>query len=245
MFKRLSLLLTISNGVFTKTRSFNPEHLYTTPHIDYSSFDEVMIVCTDKFISPPYLKFIDLLICELKVPLSISGNINSLDDARFLFDHGADRIIINRSLWKNSNIFKEIANIYGKQSIVASIDFLEKDGKQLSFNWENKKIRDNLMPTFFQDLIPYIGEVLIQDVDQDGRVLGPNLNALKKVCNCLPKNMPIHIGSCGLVDWEQYSELLSLDFIDAVSISNVHHMSKTALSSLREYCIINENNIRG
>ena len=244
MFKRITLLLTIADGVFTKTRSFNSEHLYTTPHINYSSFDEVILVCTDKKPKPNYYKFIESLIEELSVPLVISGGITTLEDAKLLFDYGADRVVVNRALWENPKCIKEISDIYGKQAVIASLDFISSNGLLTSFDWEKKLMRKKFLPTNFDDILPFIGEVFLQDVDQDGRVIGADVDSIKKVCEFLPNNMPIHIGSCGLVEWEQYIELLKLDYVDAVSVNNVHHMSAEAIRSLRGHCIVEKINIR-
>ena len=244
MFKRITLLLTISSGVFTKTRSFNSEHLYSVPHINFSGFDEVIIVCTDKVITKEYRNFIDQIVESLTVPLVISGGVSSLNDAKLFFNQGADRIIINRSLWDNPLIIREIAEIYGKQAIVASLDFCQNDNKLYSFDWENKLKRKLLLPRNFDEISPYIGEIFIQDVDQDGRVVGANIDLIHLLSKKLPSQIPIHIGSCGIVDWSQYSELLNLDFINAVSVSNIHHMSQKAIASLREYCRMNNVNIR-
>jgi len=244
MYKRITLLLTISNGVFTKSRSFNPEHLYTVPHINYSGFDEVILVCTDVEPSNQYQFFINKLVDSLTVPLVISGGVSSLCEAKSYFDLGADRLIINRALWDKPSIIEEIAKIYGKQAVILSLDFHKKEKNITTFDWGKKKCRESLLPDYFAEILPYIGEILIQDVEQDGRVLGANIDLIYKVCNLMPKGIPIHIGSCGLVDWDQYAELLNLEFVDAVSVSNIHHMSKKAISSLRHHCIIKDINIR-
>ena len=244
MYKRITLLLTISNGVFTKSRSFNPEHIYTVPHVNYEGFDEVILVCTDTKVSNEYQCFINKLVKSLSVPLVISGGVFSLGEAKSYFDLGADRLIINRALWDNPSVFKEIATIYGKQAVILSLDFYKKENKITSYDWEKKEYRKSLLPKYFPEILPYIGEILIQDVEQDGRVLGANIDMIFEICNLMPKGIPIHIGSCGLVDWDQYAELLNLDFVDAVSVSNVHHMSKKAISSLRNHCIIKNIYIR-
>lgn len=245
MFKRITLLLTINDGVFTKTRSFNSEHLYTTPHINYSSFDEVILVCTDKKPKSTYFEFIGSLVRELSVPLVISGGITNIEDAKLLFDSGADRVIINRALWENPNCIREISHRYGKQAVIASLDFISDTGDSLtSFDWSKKSKRKTLLPQDFDKVLPYIGEVFLQDVDQDGRVIGANVDSIKKVCDFLPNNIPIHIGSCGLVEWDQYIDLLKLDYVDAVSVNNIHHMSVQAMNSLRDHCIVDEINVR-
>ena len=146
MFKRITLLLTIADGVFTKTRSFNSEHLYTTPHINYSSFDEVILVCTDKKPKPNYYKFIESLIEELSVPLVISGGITTLEDAKHLFDYGADRVVVNRALWENQNVSNKY-QIYGKQAVIASLDFISSNGFLTSFDWE--KVNEKIPPNKF------------------------------------------------------------------------------------------------
>ena len=244
MFKRITLLLTIADGVFTKTRSFNSEHLYTTPHINYSSFDEVILVCTDEKPKPTYYKFIESLVEKLSVPLVISGGIKTLEDAKLLFDYGADRVIINRALWENPKCIKEISDRYGKQAVILSLDFISNNGSLTSFDWETKSKRKSLFPKNFDELLPFVGEVLIQDVEQDGRVIGANVDFIKKFCEFLPNTIPIHIGSCGLVEWDQYIELLKLDYVDAVSVNNVHHMSVEAIRSLRGHCIMDQINVR-
>tara|TARA_Y100000589_G_C27159949_1_gene632324 strand:+ start:1141 stop:1887 length:747 start_codon:yes stop_codon:yes gene_type:complete len=244
MYKRITLLLTISNGVFSKTRLFNPEHIYSISHINFSYFDEVILVCTDNNPDKRYFNFVESVVKKIGVPLAISGNIRNLDDAKNLFKRGADRIIVNRLLWKEPNLIKEISNKYGKQAIIASIDFGCFKEKYLSFDWVSKKYREQLIPDYFYELESYIGEILLQDVDQDGRVMGPNLKAIKEICNKVSVQVPVHIGSCGLVSWDQYCELLKLDYIAAVSVTNIHHMSVKSINSLRRYSIIEEINIR-
>ena len=67
---------------------------------------------------------------------------------------------------------------------------------------------------------------------------------VNKVIEKLSLNVPFHIGSCGIVSWAQYAELLKQESIDAVTVSNIHHMSEKANKSLRECCIIEKLNIR-
>lgn len=244
MFKRLTLLLTISNGVFTKTRSFRSEHIYSTTHIEYSNYDEIIIVCTDPSPNSSYYEFIDNLVKELSIPLVLSGNVTNLDEAKHLFNLGADRIILNRVIWHNPSIIKEVAEIYGKQAVLVSLDFISSKSKICSFDWENQIQRDRLFPENFTEYLPYIGEILIQDKELDGRVIGANIESISNICSLLPPSLPIHVGSCGLVSWAQYADLLSIDSIDAVSVTNVHHMSLKATTALRNFSIKNKINLR-
>jgi len=244
MYKRITLLLTISGGAFTKTRQFNPEHLYTVDHASYPSFDEVVVVCTDQQPLHNFYQFIAKMVDQLTVPLSIAAGVSTIEQAKFLFDIGADRILFNRALWDHQSVLKEVALSYGKQAVIASIDFGIFSGKVYSYDWAHQKFREQFLPGNFEDILPYIGEIMIQDVENDGRVMGADIEAIEYVCESLPRNIPIHVGSCGIIDWDQFSELLSKDFVDSVAVCDVHHMSKTAISSLRQQCIIDGSYIR-
>ena len=236
MYKRITLLLTISGGAFTKTRQFNPEHLYTVNHTSYPSFDEVIVVCTDPQPLHNFYQFVEKMVDQLTVPLSIAAGISNLAQAKFLFNIGADRLLFNRALWDNQNVLKEVALAYGKQAVIASIDFGIFSDKVYSYDWANRKFREQFLPDNFEDILPYVGEIMIQDVENDGRVMGADIEAIEKVCKFLPRNIPIHVGSCGIIDWDQFSELLSKEFVDAVAVCDVHHMSKIAIGSLRQQC---------
>jgi len=244
MHKRISLFLTISEGVFTKTRNFQTDHIYSIEHVDFSCFDEIIIVCVDNLITDEYLNFIKDIAIKLSVPLIISGNIDSLNAAKKYFDLGADRIILNSALWTNSNLIKEIANLYGKQAVIVSIDFLYKDADIVSYDWRSKSMRKTLIPENMLEIAPYIGEILLQDVARDGKVIGADIITINKVIEKLSLNVPFHIGSSGIVSWSQYAELLKEDSVDAVSVSNIHHMSDKANKSLREWCIIENLKLR-
>ena len=244
MHKRISLFLTVSEGVFTKTRNFKTDHIYSIEHIDFSCFDEIIIVSVDDEINSEYFEFVKEIALKINVPLVLSGKINSLKDAKRFFNLGADRIILNYALWDNPELVKKISSLYGKQAVILSIDFVDNGDEIVSYDWRKKSCRDVLIPENMDSILPYIGEILLQDVERDGKVIGANISKLNKVIDNLSLDVPFHIGSCGIVSWAQYAELLKQDSIDAVTVSNIHHMSEKANRSLRDWCIIEKLNIR-
>ena len=56
------------------------------------------------------------------MPLALGGGIKSLEDIKFLFRSGADKVIINSEVYKNYELINEISNLFGKQSIIISVD---------------------------------------------------------------------------------------------------------------------------
>jgi cyclase len=244
MHKRLTLLLTIKDGAFQKTRSFNPEHIYSTSHIDFDSFDEVIFTCLDTENLDRFIDFVRFHAPLINVPLVLSGGVTSIDEARILFDLGADRIIINRGLWSDTEKLRVISLQYGKQAIIASLDICCLHESCYLYTWHSKTTTRLPSIEELAALQEFVGEILIQDCNRDGRVIGPHLPTLKKLFELMPLKLPIHIGSCGIVGWRHYSDLLQLPKVGAVAVTNVHHMSSEAAGSLRRQVMISGTDLR-
>ena len=62
------------------------------------------------------------------VPLSIGGGINNISSAKSLIENGCDKVTLNSSIYTNPQLITELANLFGSQAVVASIDvFFQKD----------------------------------------------------------------------------------------------------------------------
>ena len=59
---------------------------------------------------------------ECFMPLSYGGGIDSLEIAKRIFDLGFEKIIINTAAFSNPDLISQIANIYGSQAVVVSLD---------------------------------------------------------------------------------------------------------------------------
>ncbi len=59
---------------------------------------------------------------ECYMPLTVGGGIKTLADIRAVLKAGADKVALNSTLFKNSELVTEGANRFGKQCIVVSVD---------------------------------------------------------------------------------------------------------------------------
>lgn len=59
---------------------------------------------------------------EAFMPMAYGGGIRTLDDARRVFDSGYEKVVLNTVLYKDRALVRQIADIFGSQSVVASID---------------------------------------------------------------------------------------------------------------------------
>ena len=55
------------------------------------------------------------------MPLALGGGVKKIDDMKILFRNGADKVILNSSIYNNYDLLREASQIFGKQSIIASI----------------------------------------------------------------------------------------------------------------------------
>src|SRR5271157_1092437 len=56
------------------------------------------------------------------VPLAVGGGIKSVEEARDVFNAGADKISVNTSALKRPELISEIADYYGNQAVIIAID---------------------------------------------------------------------------------------------------------------------------
>ena len=70
---------------------------------------------------------------DIFIPITIGGGLRNLKDVELAFKSGADKISLNTSATKNTNILKEINNIYGNQAIVMHIQTKLIDNKYYVF----------------------------------------------------------------------------------------------------------------
>ncbi len=132
-------------------------------------------------------------------PLTYGGGIASLDDAKRLFKIGIEKICLNTTAFKNPKLLHEITDIYGSQSLIVSLN--------ISRNLMGKyRIVDNSAKSVVSDLsIPDcikwlesrgVGEILINDVNNDGVMKGYNIELIKTAT--LISSVPIiACGGCG------------------------------------------------
>ena len=118
------------------------------------------------------------------MPLTVGGGINSLEDADLLFQSGADKLIINSACYEKPSLLSSIANVYGAQSIVVSIDVRKNDddGKYMCFSDCAEKSQNTKLLDHVSRVVDYgAGEIFINSIDRDGMMAGYDLDLFRAV----------------------------------------------------------------
>ena len=70
----------------------------------------------------------------LDVPFTVGGGISTLEDAKMCFRHGAEKVVLGTSALLYPELITEIADIFGSQAVIVSVDFEQDASSQIVGN---------------------------------------------------------------------------------------------------------------
>ena len=145
----------------------------------------------------PNFHYLNYLTNECFMPLAYGGGIKCVEDASKLFRIGFEKIIINSALYQNINLITEIADLYGSQSIIASVD-VKKDmlGRYNVYsNSGRKKEKVDLFEWLHCLENAGVGEILLTNIAMEGTWKGFDYELLKSVSRELSVPLIVHGGA--------------------------------------------------
>jgi cyclase len=146
--------------------------------------DELMItdINASKENRNPNYALIEQIASECFMPLTYSGGIKNLDHAKTIFSLGVEKICLQTAAYENANLISDLAYRYGNQSIMVSID-VKKNwlGKYELYNSSTGKLIGAKWKELLVNLVEAgAGEVIVNSVDKDGTLQGPDLDLINK-----------------------------------------------------------------
>jgi cyclase len=120
---------------------------------------------------------------EVSMPLVVGGGIRKIGDVPPLMEAGADRIAINTGAWENKKLISAIAERYGKQCVVVSIDVRKhKDGRhEVVTHAGHQPIGVDPVDWAKEAASLGAGEILINSIDKDGTLDGYDVELFRHV----------------------------------------------------------------
>lgn len=188
----------IDNRKLVKTTSFkspvyigdplNALRIFNDKHVDEIAIVDIGATRNEKF---PDVEFIRQLASECFMPMSYGGGITSLSQATEIFRAGVEKVIIGKSFFEYPNLVTQIAEKFGSQGIIVSVDFKK--------NWlgvERVYIKygtrsTGLSPIAYAKMAQErgAGEILLQSIERENRCNGYELELIKKISDSL--NIPV------------------------------------------------------
>lgn len=237
--KRLIITLTFLDGVLFRTKKFTPDYRYTKNFIDLWSIDEIIIIdLSVKKFKKSFIDIINFFSANCFVPLSVGGGIRSLDNAMMYFNNGADKVILGSKSIIDGVLIEKISKVYGSQSIIQSID-CKKNDKNYKLSIMSGKILTEIDPieASKKALSFGAGEIMINSIDNDGSLLGYDIDFIKKISSNL--DCPVlALGGAG--KWSHILDLFKLTNISAACTQNIFHFTEESIASAKDFLIKNK-----
>ena len=181
------------------------------------------------------------LVNNVFIPIAAGGGIRSTEDAELLFKSGADKLILNTSLFESPQLVKKLVTQYGSQSIVASIDYKKiNDVFEVYIKDGSFKIEMSL-----SEYLKYIesldvGEVYLNSIDNDGTGFGYDFETIKFLEKEI--NIPLIIAG-GAGNENHLVEGLQFKGVSAVATANLFNFIGNGLPNARKKIIESGQNI--
>jgi imidazole glycerol-phosphate synthase subunit HisF len=171
---------------------------------------------------------------QVFIPLTVGGGIRTVEDVNQLLRAGADKISINTAAIKRPDLINEIADRFGNQVLVLSVDARRaqtKSGFEVTTHGGRESTgRDAL--EWMQDAVARgVGEILLNSMDADGTKSGYDIQMIKATRELL--SVPI-IASGGAGKVSDFADALEAG-ADALLAASVFHFGTFKISEVKSY----------
>tara|TARA_Y100000590_G_scaffold457061_2_gene608885 strand:- start:10946 stop:11689 length:744 start_codon:yes stop_codon:yes gene_type:complete len=166
---------------------------------------------------------------KISIPIAGGGGISSVKDAENLIAFGCDKVVINSLIHEKPKVFSEIISIFGSSSVVGSVQYSNKKKETTYYKMARESTKLDLSDTLKKYIDMGCGEILITEINNDGRYTGLD----KELLNIINKynKIPILIGG----GFKGKSDIdIFYNHASAVVISSALHYKKVSLSDLLE-----------
>jgi cyclase len=162
--------------------------------------DEIVVLDIDATTEKrgPNFKLIEDIASECFMPMAYGGGINNMDQVRKIFNLGVEKVVINSAFEKQTELISQIANEYGSQSAVVSIDYkkgLIGSASVYTFGGRQKTGIDPLVYAK-RAVDAGAGELFVTSIDRDGTRKGYDTTMIKKIA----ESVSVPVIACGGAD---------------------------------------------
>lgn len=183
---------------------------------------------------PTTLEVVQKTAEQVFIPLTVGGGVRSVNDVDTLLRAGADKVSINTAAINRPQLIAEIAQRFGQQVLVLSIDAKRGESKSgFEVTTHGGKVLANL------DAIEWVkqacelgvGEILLNSMDADGTKAGFDLEMIKAVRAVT--NVPL-IASGGAGKLSDFEDALKAG-ANALLAASVFHFGSFKISDVKSY----------
>ncbi len=167
------------------------------------------------------------------MPLTVGGGVRSAEDARALLLAGADKVAVNSAAVSRPEVVADIAERFGAQCIVASVDARRVDDGTGPKRWEIFT-HGGRRPTGIDALEHAArlaalgaGELLVTSMDGDGTKQGYDLDLTRTIADAV--SVPV-IASGGVGNLEHLVDGVTRGHASAVLAASIFHFGTHSIA---------------
>lgn len=173
---------------------------------------------------------------QVFIPLCVGGGVRSVDDVRELLRAGADKVSVNTSAIARPELLRELADVFGSQCIVLSVDARRAEGDHCPSGFEvtthggTKSAGIDAIEWAKKGQELGVGEILLNSMDGDGTRDGFDIELTKAVRAVV--SIPV-IASGGAGKAADFPPAVDAG-ADAVLAASIFHFGDVAISEVKD-----------
>lgn len=170
---------------------------------------------------------------QVFIPLTVGGGVRSVADVNRLLRAGADKVAVNTAAIAKPRLIADIADRYGNQVLVLSVDARRRAGSKSDFevttHGGRRSSGRDAMEWIAEACELGVGEILLNSMDADGTLSGYDLELIKQAR--VTATVPI-IASGGAGTLADFVEAAQVG-ADALLAASVFHFGTFSISQVK------------
>ncbi len=174
------------------------------------------------------------MIYQSRLPIAAGGGIRNVKEARRCFEAGADKIVVNTHAVLNPSLVKALAEEFGSQSVVVSIDVKQTEtGSYVPYVFSGGQQVDTDFECLLKQLLAYgAGEIMLTAIDREGTLKGFDIALYRKARSLV--NVPL-IASGGAGCFDDIVALFQETDCDAAGIGKMFFLRDYDVVKIKSY----------
>ncbi|WP_331272299.1 imidazole glycerol phosphate synthase subunit HisF [Motilibacter aurantiacus] len=123
---------------------------------------------------------------QSRVPLTVGGGVDTVEDVAELLAAGADKVVVNSAALAGPGLVEQAARRFGSQCVVVSVDVREVDGAWRCFSHSGSRPTERDPVSWAREAADRgAGEILVTRVEYDGRLTGYDIPLVASVAQAV------------------------------------------------------------
>lgn len=167
---------------------------------------------------------------ECFMPFAVGGGITNIEDVRWLLKSGADKVVVNTALIDHPDLVGRIAETFGSQSVIASIDAKANTAGDWDVWVESGTRQTGTDPISLAQRAESdgAGEIMICSTERDGTQTGYEISLIEAVADAV--SIPV-IASGGAGSYEDFANALDAGASAVAAASMFHFTEQTPMEA--------------